>query len=71
MFQLFFDFHLYLGKISNLTCAYFSDGWFNHQLVNHFQGMESFLVRLICSLLELRGDPILVDLIVSSDFLIS
>ncbi len=22
-----------LGKWSNLTCAYFSDGWFNHQLV--------------------------------------
>ena len=26
-------FHPYLGKISNLTCAYFSDGWFNHQPV--------------------------------------
>ncbi len=24
-----------LGKLSNLTCAYFSDGWFNHQLDIH------------------------------------
>ena len=30
-FQIFF-FHPYLGKISNLTCAYFSDGLVkNHQ----------------------------------------
>ena len=29
-----------LGKWSNLTCAYFSNGWFNHQLEKYFVGLN-------------------------------
>ena len=35
-----------LGKIPILTCAYFSDGWFNHQ--HTFDAKKSNMLHLKC-----------------------